>query len=393
MLNDNYLMNTYRRYPVIFDHGKGANIWDKNGKSYLDFTSGIAVNVLGHSHPKVIETIKKQSEKLIHCSNLYWTEAQIELAKILSEKSLGGKVFFVNSGTEANETAIKIARKYGKRKNPKKYKILSAIDSFHGRTLGSLTATGQPKYQEIFKPLVDGFEYFEFNKIEDIEQKMSEEVCGVFLEPIQGESGIIPVEKHFLETVRDLCNKYDALLIFDEVQCGMGRTGELFTYKIYNVEPDMITLAKGLGGGIPIGAVVTNEKADVFEPGDHGSTFGGNPFACSVAITIVNEISRKSFLERVKDVGSYLKHELENLVERFPEILKEVRGIGLMIGVEFKENFSAREFSMRCLKNGLLLVPAGNNTLRFLPPLIVSKKEIKAALTIFKKCLDEIGEH
>jgi acetylornithine/N-succinyldiaminopimelate aminotransferase len=383
-------MNTYNRYPVILEKGKGAKIWDISGKEYLDFASGIAVNTLGHSHPKIVDAIKTQSEKLIHCSNLYWNEPQIELAKIISEKSIGGKVFFVNSGTEANETAIKIARKFGKKQNTSKFKILSAIDSFHGRTLGSLSATGQPKYQESFKPLVEGFEYFEFNNIEDISKKISEEVCAVILEPIQGESGIIPAEKDFLESVRELCNKYNALLIFDEVQCGIGRTGELFAYQAYMVEPDVITLAKGLGGGIPIGAVVANKKADVLEPGDHGSTFGGNPFACSVAVTVLNEISNEFFLKGVKAAGEYLKSNLEILIQKFSQVLKEVRGLGLMIGVEFKENFSAKDFSKKCLENGLLLVPAGNNTLRFLPPLNVRKNELESALEIFESCLKEI---
>ncbi|MDI3472876.1 MAG: acetylornithine/N-succinyldiaminopimelate aminotransferase [Thermotogaceae bacterium] len=387
---NDYLMNTYNRYPVILEKGKGAKIWDISGKEYLDFASGIAVNTLGHSHPKIVDAIKTQSEKLIHCSNLYWNEPQIELAKIISEKSIGGKVFFVNSGTEANETAIKIARKFGKKQNTSKFKILSAIDSFHGRTLGSLSATGQPKYQESFKPLVEGFEYFEFNNIEDISKKISEEVCAVILEPIQGESGIIPAEKDFLESVRELCNKYNALLIFDEVQCGIGRTGELFAYQAYMVEPDVITLAKGLGGGIPIGAVVANKKADVLEPGDHGSTFGGNPFACSVAVTVLNEISNEFFLKGVKAAGEYLKSNLEILIQKFSQVLKEVRGLGLMIGVEFKENFSAKDFSKKCLENGLLLVPAGNNTLRFLPPLNVRKNELESALEIFESCLKEI---
>lgn len=385
-----YLMNTYNRYPVIFKEGNGIKILDINGKEYLDFASGIAVNVLGHSYPKVVDAIKMQAEKLIHCSNLYWTESQIELAKIISEKSIKGRVFFVNSGTEANETAIKMARKFGKKQSVSKFKILSAVGSFHGRTLGSLSATGQLKYQEVFKPLVEGFEYFEFNSVEDISKKVDEKVCAVILEPIQGENGIIPAKKEFLEAVRELCNRYNALLIFDEVQCGVGRTGELFAYQVYNIEPDIITLAKGLGGGVPIGAVIANEKADVFEPGDHGSTFGGNPLACSVAIAVLNEVSKESFLKEVKAVGEYLKSNLKELVKNSPQVLKEVRGLGLMVGVEFKEKFSAKDFSKKCLENGLLLAPAGNNTLRFLPPLNVKKKEIKVALEIFENCLKKV---
>lgn len=384
----NYLMNTYNRFPVVFDHGEGARIWDKNGKSYLDFTSGIAVNVLGHSHPKLVETIKTQAEKLIHCSNLYWTEPQIELAKLLGENTLKGKVFFVNSGTEANETAIKIARKYGKKKDKNKYKILSAHDSFHGRTLGSLTATGQPKYQEDFKPLVDGFDYFEFNNIDSLKQKISNEVCAVILEPVQGESGIIPATKDFLEAVRKLCNEYEALLIFDEVQCGMGRTGKLFAYQRYGVDPDILTVAKGLGGGVPIGAVVVNKKADILEPGDHGSTFGGNPLACSAGVTVMREILENNLLEQVEKLGIYLKKKLENLKEKFPEHVKETRGIGLMLGMELKE-ISAKDFAKKCFEKGLLLVPAGNNTVRFLPPFVITEDDIDQALEIVKECFSE----
>lgn len=385
----NYLMNTYNRFPVIFDHGKDAKIWDVNGKLYLDFTSGIAVNVLGHSHPNLVKAIKTQVERLIHCSNLYWTKPQIELAELLSKNTLNGKVFFVNSGTEANETAIKIARKYGKKKN--KYKILSAYDSFHGRTLGSLSATGQLKYQEYFKPLVDGFDYFKFNNAGSLKQKISNEVCAVILEPIQGESGIIPATKDFLEAVRNLCDEYEALLIFDEVQCGMGRTGKLFAYQKYGVEPDILTIAKGLGGGVPIGAVVVNEKADVLEPGDHGSTFGGNPLACSAGIAVMKEILKSNFLEKVEESGDYLRKKLENLKERFPKHVKEVRGMGLMLGVELKE-ISAKDFAKKCFEKGLLLVPAGNNTVRFLPPLIIAKGDIDQALKIVEECFGEFNE-
>jgi len=387
----NYLMNTYNRFPVTFDYGEGVWIWDKDGKSYLDFTSGIAVNILGHSYPRLVETVKNQVEKLIHCSNLYWTEPQIKLAKLLSENTLKGKVFFVNSGTEANETAIKIARKYGKKKDKNKYKILSAHDSFHGRTLGSLTATGQPKYQEDFKPLVDGFDYFEFNNVDSLKQKISNEVCAVILEPVQGESGIIPATKDFLEAVRKLCDEYEALLIFDEVQCGMGRTGKLFAYQKYSVEPDILTVAKGLGGGVPIGAVIVNEKADVLEPGDHGSTFGGNPLACSAGTVVMKEILENNLLEKVEKLGNYLKKKLENLKEKFPKYVKEVRGIGLMLGVELKE-ISAKDFAKNCFEKGLLLVPAGNNTVRFLPPFIITEYDIDQALEIVENCFNEFNE-
>ncbi|AEH51597.1 acetylornithine transaminase [Pseudothermotoga thermarum] len=385
-----YLMNTYSRYPIVLDHGKGSWVWDENGNKYLDFAAGIAVNSLGHANRKLLKALKTQAEKLIHCSNLYWTRPQMELAKLLIEKSFGkGKVFFANSGTEANEAAIKIARKYGKKFSQTKFKILSATNSFHGRTYGSLSATAQEKYQKPFTPLVDGFEYFEFNNIEDLKKKMSEDICAVILEPIQGESGIVPAKKEFLQQVRNLCDSYNALLIFDEVQCGVGRTGKLFAYQLYDVQPDVLTLAKGLGGGLPIGAVLVNEKADILEPGDHGSTFGGNPLVCSVAISVLQEISKPEFLSKVEKAGKRLKNGLLRLKKKYPELIKDVRGIGLMIGVELNK-ISAKEFSSTCVKEGLLLAPAGNNTLRFLPPLTISFKEISYGLNIFESCLQKV---
>ncbi|MGB9821065.1 MAG: acetylornithine transaminase [Pseudothermotoga sp.] len=389
MIN-NCLMNTYNRFPSILDHGKGSLVWDIEGKVYLDFAAGIAVNVLGHSHPKLVCSLKKQAERMIHCSNLYWTEPQMKLARILSENTIGGKVFFVNSGTEANETAIKLARKFGRKISPNKFKILSAVNSFHGRTLGSLSATAQPKYQEAFTPLVDGFEYFQFNDVDSIKSKISEQVCAIMIEPIQGESGIIPATKEFLIEVRKLCDEYNILLIFDEVQCGMGRTGKLFAYQNYGVIPDILTIAKGLGGGVPIGAVIANEKADVFEPSDHGSTFGGNPLACSAGITVMEEILKEGFLQRVQKLGDLLKNELEKMKRKFPTAIKEIRGIGLMIGMELNQ-LSAKEFAATCFEEGLLVVPAGNNTIRFLPPLTIKQKQIKEAMKIVQKVLEKFG--
>ncbi|HEY8542133.1 MAG TPA: acetylornithine transaminase [Pseudothermotoga sp.] len=390
-MTKDYLMNTYSRFEIVLDHGKGALVWDKDGKSYLDFAAGIAVNVLGHSHPKLVSTIREQAKKLIHCSNLYWTEPQIKLAEILSKNSMGGRVFFVNSGTEANEAAIKLARKYGKKFSPDKYKILSAFDSFHGRTYGSLSATAQPKYQKDFTPLVDGFEYFEYNNIDSLNSKISEQFCAVIIEPIQGESGIIPANKNFLKAIRKICDEYNALLIFDEVQCGMGRTGKLFAYQHYDVEPDILTVAKGLGGGIPIGAVVANEKADVFEPSDHGSTFGGNPLACSAGITVMNELLNEGFLEKVDELGDFLKKELEKMRRSYPQKIKDIRGIGLMIGIELNK-IKAKDFANKCVESGLLVAVAGNNTIRLLPPLIIKKKQISEAVQIIGRVLEEFKD-
>lgn len=386
-MKNNYLMNTYNRFPVILDHGKGSVVWDKDGRSFLDFSSGIAVNVLGHSHKKLVSAIESQVRKLVHCSNLYWTEPQVELAKLLIENTFEGKVFFTNSGTEANEAAIKLSRKYGKKKSISKFRILSAVNSFHGRTFGSLTATGQEKYHEYFKPLVAGFDYFEFNSEESLRSKMNDEVCAVILEPIQGESGIVPASDDFLNAARVLCDHYGALLIFDEVQCGMGRTGKLFAYQKYGVKPDILTIAKGLGGGVPIGAVVASNKADVFEPGDHGSTFGGNPLACSAGIAVMREILKDGFLKKVEDKGRYLMKKLEGIKKIFPSLIGDLRGTGLMVGVELK-NISSRDFVNNCFDHGLLTVPSGRNTVRLLPPLTVKKVEIDSALKIIAEVLE-----
>ncbi|MEJ5229726.1 MAG: aspartate aminotransferase family protein [Pseudothermotoga sp.] len=384
-----HLMNTYSRFEIVLDHGKGTLVWDKEGKLYLDFAAGIAVNILGHSHPRVLKALRDQSKKLIHCSNLYWNEPQMQLAAILSENSIGGKVFFANSGTEANEAAIKLARKYGKNISSEKYLILSAKDSFHGRTYGSLSATGQEKYQKDFTPLVNGFDYFEFNNIDSLRLKISEKVCAVIVEPIQGESGIQVATKIFLQEVRKLCDEFDALLVFDEVQCGMGRTGKLFAFQHYDVKPDVLTLAKGLGGGIPIGAVIANERADVFEPGDHGSTFGGNPLACSVGIAVMRELLSEGFLERVQKLGKFLKRELQEMKKQHEEKIKDIRGIGLMIGIELNNKVSAKDFAGKCVQNGLLVAVAGNNTIRLLPPLTVRKSQIEEAIQIIRRTLEE----
>ena len=389
-LGDRYLMNTYKRFPIVLTHGKGIWVWDKDGRTYLDFVAGIAVNVLGHAHPSLVEALKKQVERMLHCSNLYWTEEQIRLAQMLSENTLKGRVFFVNSGAEANETALKIARKFGRKIRENKTRILAALESFHGRTYGSLSATGQPKYQEKFKPLLPGVEYVEFNNIEALRNKMASDVCAVILEPIQGESGIKPATEDFLKEARKLCDEYEALLIFDEVQCGMGRTGKLFAYQHYGVEPDVLTVAKGLGGGVPIGAVVANKKSDVFEPGDHGSTFGGNPLACTAGITVMKEILSNGFLDRVGRVGTYFKNSLKQLKKEFPQIIREVRGIGLMLGMQLNPEVEAKDLTMRCLEKGLLVASAGNNVVRYLPPLIVTEKNVDMGMDILHKCLKDM---
>ncbi len=388
-LTQKYVMNTYKRFPIAIVKGKGTRVWDADGKEYLDFVSGIAVCSLGHCNDVIISAIINQAQKLMHISNLYYIESQGELAKIIAENSCGDKVFFCNSGAEANEAAIKLARKYGKiYGGENKYEIISAYKSFHGRTLATITATGQTKYQKGFEPLPIGFKYIPFNDISSLYENINEKTCALILEPIQGEGGIYVAEKEFLKTARELCDKYNALLIFDEVQCGIGRTGKFLSYQNFDVEPDIITLAKALGGGFPIGAMVANKKcSSTFSPGDHASTFGGNPLACSAGIATINYILNNSILESVRRVGNYFKEKLIELSYRFP-FIKEVRGLGLMLGMEL--SIEGRKIVEKCQEYGLLINCVGENILRFLPPLIITEREIDEALIILEKTFSEI---
>lgn len=384
-----YVMDTYSRNPINLVKGEGIKVYDNEGKEYLDFVAGIAVNCLGYSHPKIVSTIINQSKQLMHCSNLYWNENQINLAKILCEKSFGESVFFCNSGAEANEGALKLARKYAYLKyGEKKFEVISAYKSFHGRTYGSLTATGQNKYHKYFKPLVGGFRYVVYNDIDNLKKAINNETCAILLEVIQGEGGINEADEAYLKEVRKLCDEYDILLIFDEVQTGIGRTGKLFAYEHFGVKPDIMTLAKGLGGGIPIGAVVANEKANVFLPGDHASTFGGNPLACAVGMTVMNIVSEDSFLENVQNLGNYFKSELLKLKEKYI-CIKNVRGKGLMIGCELNDD-NGYEIVKSALNKGLLINAVSNNILRFVPPLIVSKEDILKAIDILDTIFQEM---
>jgi len=382
------LMNTYSRFNLILDNGYRSNVKDINGKEYLDFVSGIAVNCLGHANLKILETINKQTSKLMHVSNLFWTEPMIKLAGKLAEYSDLDQTFFCNSGTEANEVALKLARKYGKLSGGQnKTEIIYANNSFHGRTMGALSLTGQAKYKEAFSPLVPSTIAVDFNDTKSLENAFNENTCAIFLEPIQGEGGIVTIDKNFLETARDLCNKYDALLVFDEVQTGIGRLGTLFAYQSFGIIPDIITMAKGLGGGFPIGACLASKKAaKAFEPGDHGNTFGGNPLACSISLTILDEIIRANLLDNVNTMGAYLKERLYALKNKYP-LIKAVKGMGLLLGLELA--ISPKEFQDACFNNHLLLVAAGNNTIRILPPLNVNKSEIDEMLLALEKSIKE----
>jgi len=387
-MDKKYLMESYSRFDVEFEKGVGTKVYDTNGKEYLDFVAGVAVNCLGHCHPAVVNALDEQSKKLIHVSNLYWTPTQTELAKKLVMLSDHDTVFFCNSGTEANETAIKIARKYGKLTgNTEKYEILTMENSFHGRTLGSLTITCQPKYQKDFMPLIGGVKSAKFNDIDDLEKNISEKTCAVIIEPIQGEGGIISADKEFLMKAKELCEKYNALLIFDEVQCGIGRSGDLFAYQSFGVVPDIVCLAKGLGGGFPIGAVLANEKASVFKPGDHGCTFGGNPLGCAVSLAVLNELTENKVVDGVKEKGEIFKEEIEKLKSKY-SFIKKVDGKGLMLGIHL--DIEAKKVVNKAFEKGLLIIGAGSNVVRIVPPLNITIDEINEGLEILNQVLTEL---
>lgn len=376
-LDEKYYFNTFgSRLPVAFEWGEGSTLYDSQGQKYMDFVAGIAVNTLGYNHPALKEAIAKQVEKLLHCSNLFYIESQAQLAKTLVENSCGDKVFLCNSGAEANEGAIKLARKYFYSKNLYKYEIITTLNSFHGRTMATLAATGQEKYQKPFEPLPTGFVHVPFNDIEAVEKAVSYKTCAVMVEPIQGEGGVIPATAQYMKALRKLCDDKGILLIFDEVQTGIGRTGKLFGYEHYDIEPDIFTLAKGLGGGVPIGAVVAKDfVASAMEPGDHGSTFGGNPLACSAALAVLSSVLKEGFLENVKAVGEYFTSKLLELKEKFP-FIREVRGKGLMLGMELENTISGKKVVLDMLHKGFIINCTGNNTLRFVPPLIIEKEDI-----------------
>ena len=381
-----YLMGTYQRLPIRIRKGNGCWVWDEFGNKYLDAVAGIATCSLGHSHKRLKRVLTKQLSKIQHISNLYEIPEQEELAKWITKNSCFSSVFFCNSGAEANEAAIKLARKYGQQhRGINRPIILSAKESFHGRTLAALSATGQEKYHKGFEPLVDGFDFFEFNNINSFRYKFKElernapKVAAVLIEPLQGEGGVNLPDQSFFKELRHICSKNEVLLIFDEVQTGMGRTGTLWGYEQTNIEPDAFTLAKGLGGGHAIGALAIKDHADVFIPGDHASTFGGNPFACKAGITVGEEIIRKNLLKNVINQGSYLNQGLTDIVNLFPNEFKEVRGIGLIQGLVIKESSDliALDIVKAALKEKLLLVAAGSKVVRMVPPLIINRNEIK----------------
>jgi acetylornithine/N-succinyldiaminopimelate aminotransferase len=374
-----YLMPTYVRQPLSIVRGRGAKVYDLEGREYLDFVGGIAVNILGHGHPDLVQAIQRQVAQLIHTSNLYYTEPQVKLAQMLVDHSFADKVFFCNSGAEANEASIKLARRYSHDKyGVGRHEIVTMKNSFHGRTMATLTATGQDKVQKGYDPLMPGFNYVPFNRLEELDQAVTDKTAAIMLEPIQGEGGVYTADRQYLKQVRDLCSSRDVLLIFDEVQTGMGRTGTLFAYEQLGVQPDIMTLAKALGGGVPIGAcLATDSVAKAFSPGSHASTFGGNPLACAAGLAVCRALLEGHVLEHARRMGEYFAKGLSDCKSRH-RVVREVRGLGLLQGMEL--DMDAKAVVSECLARGILINATGEHVLRFVPPLIVTQLEIDRLL-------------
>lgn len=385
-----YIMKTYNRQSVVLDRGEGVYLYDVNNKKYLDFSSGIGVFALGYHNEAYNNALKAQIDKLLHTSNLYYSVPAIEAAKKVVEGTKLSKVFFTNSGTEAIEGALKVAKKYAYKKDASRdYEVIAMYHSFHGRSQGSLAVTGNEKYQEGFVPKAARAVFANYNDLEDVKSKLSDKTCGIICEVVQGEGGIYPAKKEFLEGLRKLCNERDLVLIFDEVQCGMGRTGTMFAYEQYGVKPDVVALAKGLGCGVPVGAFVASEKFDsVLVPGDHGTTYGGNPFATCAVSKVFDLFKELNILDHVKEVGAYLEEKLEELVKKY-DFLVERRGLGLMQGVEFDKKVPVGDVVNQCLEKGVIFISAGNNTLRFLPPLVIEKAHVDEMVSILDSVLSE----
>lgn len=385
IMADKYMFQTYSRYPITLVQGEGCRVRDEDGKEYLDFVSGIAVCSLGHSSPLVARVLEEQSKTLVHVSNLYYTRPQTDLAQRLVENSFADRVFFCNSGAEANEAAIKLARRYSNEKyGTERHTIISMKGSFHGRTMATLSATGQEKIQHGFDPLLEGFKFVPFNDLSALESAIDKSVCAVILEPIQGEGGVVCPEPDYLKSVRKICDDNNLVLIFDEVQVGMGRTGKLFGHEHFGITPDIMTLAKALGNGLPIGAMLSTEEVSIgFGPGSHATTFGGTPLVTAVADAVLNSIINEGWLENCRDMGQYFKTKLEELRDRY-DFIRDVRGYGLIIGMEL--DMEGAPIVAKCMEKGFLINCAQGNVLRFIPPIIIGRDEID----LLVKTLDEI---
>lgn len=386
---DRILLPTYDRIPIHFERGEGVYLFDGQGNKYLDALAGIAVNILGYAHPRIVEVGKKAVEKIQHISNLFQIKPQYQLAKALREQGFPGRPFFCNSGAEAIECALKFSRKYQHRRQRDGRTILSFEGSFHGRTMGALSATGQTKYHQGFQPLPGGFEYLPYNDLSALRRRMADDVCGVIVEPIQGEGGVRPAEPEFLQGLRNLCDEYSSLLIFDEIQTGMGRTGTFYAFQQYGVEPDLVTLAKGIANGYPMGVTMVHESLDDgLLPGDHASTFGGNPFVSRIAETVVRTLEEDSIIEHVQSISSYLLEQLKQLtLDR--QGIHEPRGRGLMIGIPLEQSRDASQVMSRAREHGLIVGTAGENVIRLVPPLILTKPEVDELVNKLTRALDD----
>jgi len=389
LLGERYVMNTYARFPLALVRGENAMVYDADGNEYLDFVSGLAVNSLGHCHPRVVEAVREQAAKLIHCSNLYWIEPQVELARLLVENSCCDKVFFANSGAEANEGAIKLARKYAEvNGHPERFEIITMERSFHGRTLATLTATAQEKFHRHFQPLPPGFRYVPLNDLPALKAAITPQTAAIMLEVVQGEGGVYVADPGFLKAAREICDQQNILLICDEVQCGLGRTGKLFAFEHFGIEPDVVTLAKALAGGVPIGALLAKEKAAAaFEPGDHASTFGGNPLATAAGVAAFTAILNEGLAENALKVGGYFRKGLEELKNEFRSI-RSVRGLGLLLGLELEAG--ALQVVAACQEKGVLINAISDQVLRFLPPLTIGTGEADRVLITLRSALSRL---
>ena len=383
---EKYYLPVFGRYPMVMELGQGCRVWDNEGNEYVDAFAGIAVNSLGYNHPVLVKAISEQSSKLMHCSNLYYTEIQAKALRVVAEATGMNRIFFANCGAEGNEGAMKLARKYGVSKAPTKYKIISADESFHGRTFDTLAATGHDYYHVGYGPLSPGHVLVPYGDIKALEAQMDDDVCAVLLEPIQGEGGVHVPSDEYLQQVRALCDKHDALLIFDEVQTGVARTGKWFAYMHSGVKPDILTFAKGIGGGFPVaGFAVPERLAHVFKPGDHGGTFGGNPLACAAVYATLTTIKSEGLVDKVAEKGEYFKNELRKLQEKYPDKVTDVRGCGLMLGMEVAGE--GKPIVESCLSNNVIVNCTAGNVIRIVPPLIISREEIDIVVAALDKAL------
>lgn len=383
---EKYYLPVFGRYPMVMELGQGCRVWDNEGNEYVDAFAGIAVNSLGYNHPVLVKAISEQAAKLMHCSNLYYTEIQAKALRMVAEATGMDRIFFANCGAEGNEGAMKLARKYGVSKAPTKYKIISADESFHGRTFDTLAATGHDYYHVGYGPLSPGHVLVPYGDIKALEAQMDDDVCAVLLEPVQGEGGVHVPSNEYLQQVRALCDKHDALLIFDEVQTGVARTGKWFAYMHSGVKPDILTFAKGIGGGFPVAGFAVSERlAHVFKPGDHGGTFGGNPLACAAVYATLTTIKSEGLVDKVAEKGEYFKNELRKLQEKYPDKVTDVRGCGLMLGMEVAGE--GKPIVESCLANNVIVNCTAGNVIRIVPPLVISKEEIDIVVAALDKAL------